>query len=430
MNQKNSLLIGGALAIGILLGWFANDAAPGSFQRVPRDQPTNPANSGRKISFYQSPMHPWIRSDKPGNCTICGMKLMPVTEGSAGFDADMNIVALGSNTVTALNLRVEPVERKTLLRNFRFTGVLEDDESKHRILSAYVDGRVEALHFTHVGAEVEAGAPLAEIYSPTILSAEREYVSLLESKNSVTGSDKSFLVDSARIRLKRLGLTDHQIAMLPNKSASASTSAIVAPLAGTIVNKFVFAGAYIKEGDKLFELGDLTTLWFQAVFYDQDLPWLGTNLEVTVTTPSVPGRKFPGRLTFVNPTLDEMTRSGRVRIEVENPLGPPNSVTRRLLLHKSYAQAEVLTRLENVLVIPRSAVLRPANDAIVYVEAGGNAYERRVVTLGRTGDNGYEVIQGLSEGDHVVTEGNLLIDAQSQIVQSGRSSTNLVHQHP
>jgi Cu(I)/Ag(I) efflux system membrane fusion protein len=119
-----------------------------------------------------------------------------------------------------------------------------------------------------------------------------------------------------------------------------------------------------------------------------------------------------------------------VRIEVENPLASTNVGTRRLLLHRTYGEAEILTRLENVLVIPRAAVLRPAGEAIVYVDAGGNAYERRVVTLGRWGDNGYEVIQGLSESDHVVTAGNLLIDAQAQIVRSGQPSTNLVHQHP
>ncbi|MSU04383.1 MAG: efflux RND transporter periplasmic adaptor subunit [Pedosphaera sp.] len=430
MKQKTFLLVIGTLILGILLGWFAAGHVPFSTQTINGAGSTNLMTSGRKIGYYQSPMHPWIRSDKPGNCTICGMKLMPVFEGSSGFEADMNIVALGSNTVNALHLQVEPVKRTTLLRTLRLAGVLEDNDFKHRVISAYVDGRIEALHVNYNGAEVQAGEPLADLYSPTLLSAEREYVTLLETKNPLASSDRSLLLDSARIRLKRLGLTDQQIAQLPQKAASASTTAIVASQTGTVVSKFVFAGAYIKEGDKLFELADFSTLWFNAVFYDQDLPWLQTNVEVTVSTPSVPGGKFPGKLTFINPTIDEATRSGRVRIEVENPVASTNVGTRRLLLHRTYGEAEILTRLENVLVIPRAAVLRPAGEAIVYVDAGGNAYERRVVTLGRWGDNGYEVIQGLSESDHVVTAGNLLIDAQAQIVRSGQPSTNLVHQHP
>ncbi len=425
MKYSTILIVAITLVLGVFIGWFAGGNGSRFSSSSHQGAGTNAPSRG-KIAYYQSSMHPWIKSDKPGNCTICGMKLVAVLEGGAGFETQMNLVVLSSNTITALNLRVEPVAVKTLKRTLRLSGILEDNESKHQILSAYVDGRIEELLVGFSGADVNVGELLATIYSPGLLAAEREYSTLVQSTNRL---EMAPITESARIRLQRLGLTDKQIAELPKKPFSAGSSEILSPVTGTVVSKFVFAGQYVKEGDKIFELADLSTLWFNAVFYERDLPWLHTNALVSVTTPSVPGRTFQGQLTFINPTMDETTRSGRVRIEIENPMVPSAGGNRRLLLHRTSADAAIETRLENVLVIPRSAVLRPSDDAIVFVESGGNAYERRAVTLGRVGDDSFEILDGLVEGEKVVTQGNLLIDAQAQMGRSEPLPTHREHQN-
>jgi hypothetical protein len=162
-----------ALVAG-LGGWFAARYVT----------PTKPAETSgeRKILYYQSAMHPWIKSDKPGNCTICGMKLVPVYEGEKGFEASADIVSLPTNSISVVNVQTELVGRRPLTHTLRVAGRIDDDDTRHRFVSAYVDGRIEKLFVNYVGAEVVEGQPLATFYSPQLLSAEREYLALLRMR--------------------------------------------------------------------------------------------------------------------------------------------------------------------------------------------------------------------------------------------------------
>src|SRR4051794_20383776 len=154
-------------AIAAAAGWYAA-----------RHTATGPAKAqqGRKILYYQSPMHPWIKSDKPGNCTICGMKLVPVYEGETGFAAAGDGLTLSSNVVNVINVATEAVKKGPLVRTLRVAGTIDGDDRRHRIISAYVGGRIEKLAVNYVGAHVKEGEPLAVLYSPALLTAEREYV--------------------------------------------------------------------------------------------------------------------------------------------------------------------------------------------------------------------------------------------------------------
>jgi Cu(I)/Ag(I) efflux system membrane fusion protein len=409
-------------------GWFASRHFSGQHTGGANTS----ASAGRKVLYYQSAMHPWIKSDKPGRCTICGMELIPVYEGEKGFDSVEGVTTLGSNIIQVIHVQSDEVTRRPLRRTLRVAGTIEDDDTKHRFVSAYVEGRIEKLAVNFVGAEVNASQPLATVYSPTLLAAEREYAVLAKQQSAGTNAqfaaEHQRLVEAAAQRLKRLGLSDAQIAALPNKPESDIHTSILAPVSGTVVARFVYEGQYVKEGDKLFELADFSTMWFQFDAYERDLVWIKASQTVEVTTPAAPGLTFTGAVVFIDPNLKEMTRTARVRVELPNPLLEENGRRRRQLYHKLYADALVHVETPEVLAIPRAAVLMPGPQALVYLDKGGGGFEQREVKLGRAGDEDWEVLDGLGEGDKVVTTGNLLIDAQAQLRAGGRSGGS-EHRH-
>ena len=378
-------------------------AATGTWYALRDNQEDAPSSSGeRKVLFYQSAMHPWIKSDKPGRCTICGMELTPVYEGEKGFDESGgdNIIALTQSQIQVLHVQTATAKTRPLTRKLHVSGTIDDNASRHRVLSAYVDGRIDRLHVNYVGAEVTEGQPLAEFYSPALLQAEREYRQL--------GGE---LKRNAALRLKQMGLTEEQIGALDSKPADSLVSQILAPITGTVVSQSVYEGQYVSTGQALFEIADFSTMWFMFLAYEQDLPWIKPGLSVHVSTPSIPGKTYTGKITFIDPNFDEATRSTKVRVELDNPLVDG----RRELLHRLYADGMVELEAPEVLTVPRSAVIQTGPEAVVYVDQGGGAYAHTPIQIGRRGDTHIEVLSGLSEGDEVVTNGNLLIDGQAEM---------------
>ncbi len=361
--------------------------------------------SERKPLFYQSAMHPWIKSDKPGSCTICGMKLTPIYAGEKALDSstDANLVVLTPSQIQVLNVETSEVKIQPLTRNLQVAGMIDDDTRRHRIISAYVDGRVDKLHVNFMGAEVTEGQPLADYYSPSLLQTEREY-------RQLSGELKR----NTALRLRQMGLTAGQIDAVTDKPADALNSQILSPTSGTVVGQSVYEGQYMALGEKLFEIADFSIMWFQFLAYETDLPWIKIGQSVTITTPSIPGKSFTGSVTFIDPNFDESTRSTKVRVELENPLVGG----RRELLHKLYADGLVKIETPATLAIPRSAIIQTSAEAVVYADQGGGAYSQMPVKIGRRGDALVEILSGLTAGDKVVTNGNLLIDGQAEINRS------------
>jgi Cu(I)/Ag(I) efflux system membrane fusion protein len=388
-------------------GWFARQSFGPAVSR------SAPSAGERPVKFYQSPMHPWIKSDQPGKCTICGMDLTPVYEGDAGFATDSGLVTLGTNQLTVVQVGTRPVRRAAITRTLRVAGSIDDNDQRHRLLSAYVDGRTERLFVNQLGAEVVAGQPLATFYSPQLLTAVREYL----AAHQAPGAN---LAEGAALRLRQMGLNEDQIRGLPaNFGPTNLTVELLAPMTGTVVAKEVYEGQYVKEGDKLFELADFSSMWFVFDAYERDLEWLRVGQPVEITAPSLPGRRFTNAISFIDPNLRGETRSAKIRVELANPQVDEPGGPRRLIRHRVFADGQVRAATEPVLTVPRSAVLSPGTQAVVYVERGNGAYEQRAVTLGRAGDEIWEVVSGLSEGDSVVTSGNLLLDSQAQLHAAG-----------
>ncbi len=385
-------------AIAVTGTWYYKD-------RMSHETAQSPAAAERKPLFYQSPMHPWIKSDKPGRCTICGMELTPIYPGEKGFDATGggSAVALTHSQVQVMNVQTVAAKTQPFTKALKVAGTIDDDATRHRILSAYVDGRVEKLHVNYMGAEVTQGQPLAEFYSPSLLQTEREY-------RQLSGDLKK----NTALRLRQMGLTPEQITGVDQKPNEVLTSQILAPIGGTVVGQKVYEGQYVTTGQELFEIADFSTMWFMFPAYEQDMPWISVGQSVSVTTPSKPGRTFVGKVTFIDPNFDETTRSTSIRVELENP----RVNGKRELLHRLYADGAVEVKTPAVLAIPRSAVIQTGADAVVYVDQGGGAYSQKPVKTGRHGDQLVEVLSGLAEGDLVVTNGNLLIDGQAELNRS------------
>lgn len=373
--------------------------------------------SAAPATVYQCPMHPWIKSDKPGNCTICGMKLVPVYEGeAAATSAGGTVVKLGALSASVTQIETSPVVKQPLRRVIRVAGQIDDDDSAHRRLSAYVDGRIDKLFVNYVGAEVTAGQPLASIYSRDLLVARSEHVEALRRAPS---PEKESLLVASRQKLRRLGLTLEQIEKLPGQSGD--TFDIVAPISGTVVERKVYEGQYVKEGDVLFEIGDFSKMWFVFDAYERDLAWIHVGQQVDVTAPSIPGKTLSAPIAFIDPNMVMNTRSAKVRVILDNPLAGEHDGHRRELLHKIYAEGRIQVESDPVLTVPRTAVLSPGGEPLAYVVKGEHEYEPRRLILGRAGDNVWEVLSGLEEGERVVTTGNLLVDAQAQLERPPQS---------
>ncbi|MDR1485578.1 MAG: efflux RND transporter periplasmic adaptor subunit [Planctomycetaceae bacterium] len=361
----------------------------------------------RKILFYQSSMHPWIKSDKPGKCTICGMALSPVYEGDAAAESNSDFIKLADITVAIIGVDSVSARVAPLRRTLRVAGVISDDETQHRLLSAQVPGRIEKLHVNQVGIEVVAGQPLADIYSPELLTAQRLYLENLGLFNSGTGAVTYSMLASNRESLLSLGMLGDDIKKLDD-SKKPNPIFVVRNLAeGTVISRKVYEGQYVNANDELFEVGNFSSLWFIFDAYESSLPLIRLNQKVTVSLPSFPDETFTAPITFIDPSLNESTRTARIRVVIPNP--------QKRILYRQTANGIINIETEPLLIVPRSSILYTRKKPVAYVDLGGGAYQLRQVVLGKIGDDEIEVISGIKEGEKVVCQAALLIDSQTQL---------------
>jgi Cu(I)/Ag(I) efflux system membrane fusion protein len=366
-------------------------------------------------TVYQCSMHPWIKSDRPGKCTVCGMDLAAVTAANAGSTAlnATGVVTLPATSIAVIGVQTATVTRQPLVRTLRVAGRIEDDDTRHRILSARVPGRVEKLFVNYVGASVEAGAPLATLWSPEALTAERVYTERLRGGEiAFSASERS----AAREQLQQLGLSDVDIAHLEETREPSAIVTVRAPVAGIVVAKSVYEGQYVQSSDRLFEIADFSRMWFVFDAYAQDIPWLHVGQSVEVTTRAVPGEVITSTIEFIDPNFDDQRQTTRVRAILPNPHYSVDGVPHNLP-HRVLAEGRVLVETPAVLAAPRSAILDTGGGPVAYVALANHSYQQRKLELGRRGDASVEILSGLTDGEQVVTEGNLLIDAQAQLTR-------------
>lgn len=420
-------------------------------------------------------MHPQIRQPKPGKCPICGMDLIPAGAGVEEKTGPSELVMSPSARKLA-DIRLTPVERRFVEVSVRMVGTVQLDETRVAYVTPRVPGRIDRLYVNFVGVPVKKGDHLADFYSPELISAQQELIQAagaarsLESSGAAAGLDSArALLESAREKLRLWQLPPEQIADIERSGKPSDHLTFYSPLAGIVVDRMdTFEGMYVETGMKLFTVADLSRVWIKLDAYESDLVWLRYGQPVTFRVEAYPGETFRGTIAFIDPVLDPMTRTVKVRVNAENPEGrlKPEMFVRAVAGVKStdagkaiqpdfagkwispmhpeivkdgpgtcdicgmpLVRAEALGYAgkepgiaEAPLVIPASAPLITGERAVVYVAVPGKegAFEGREIVLGPKAGDSYLVRSGLKEGDLVVVSGGFKIDSSLQI--QGRAS--------
>ena len=374
--------------------------------------------------LYTCAMHPFIIKDTPGSCPICGMQLIKkiaqVQTATAQTpeqkqQADMlSHVSLSPTQRVMANVATVTVARVPLSKEIAATGIVQFDQSRQAKVTAWVAGRIDRLHVNTVGAYVSKGKPVAEVYSPDLVSAQEEYLLALKSREQFKNSSiKSIaqggegLVGSARQRLKLMGVKDEQIAALEKGGKPNLRIPIYTPLSGVVIEKIVQEGQYVNLGDPLFAIADLSRVWVEVEVYENEFPFVKLGQAVSITSQSYPGKPFAGRVSFVYPFLDPKTRTVKVRVEMANP--------GLKLKPDMFVNALIKSPLGVTLAIPASAVMDTGKRQVVWVEKEAGMFEPRDVQVGaRVGDN-VQILSGLAQGEKVAASGGYLIDSEAQL---------------
>lgn len=424
-------------------------------------------HSGESDTIWTCSMHPQIRQPEPGLCPICNMALIPLEGGDGG---GLREVSISAEAAALLDVRISPVVRAPAEAEVRLFGRIDYDERTMTTITSRVAGRLDRLFVDFTGAVVQKGDHLAEIYSPDLLVAQRE---LIDSRRAIdalpAGSSPAVretrqrLLESARERLRLLQFSDGQIKAIEDSRQPEDRLTLYAKQSGVVTAKLASEGQYVKTGDALFKVADLSKVWLKLEAYESDLQWLRYAQDVEFTVEAVPGKTFHGRIAFIDPEIDSMRRVAKVRVNVDNSGNflKPGMFAEAIARSKTAANGKVIDRslegkwispmhpeivkdgpgkcdicgmdlvpaeklgfvsalreTEEPLLIPASAVLRTGNRAIVYVRIPGKevpAFEGREIVLGPQVGGRFIVASGLSEGELVVTRGAFKLDSELQI---------------
>ncbi|MHC4423824.1 MAG: efflux RND transporter periplasmic adaptor subunit [Planctomycetota bacterium] len=440
-NRRLNIFV--LVVVAFLAGYFLR-SRPSTAHKYPGDQPVP-----RK--WYCS-MDPQIIRDGPGKCPICGMDLVPMTTDSAGGAGPRELV-VSEEAAKLMEIATSPVQRKFVTAETRMVGKVDYDETRIKNITAWVPGRIDRLFVDFTGITVKKGDHMVEFYSPELIGTQTE---LLVSSTKLL----------AREKLRLLGLTAEQIEQIEKTGKPVDHLTIYAPIGGVVIHKNATEGMYVDTGTPIYRVADLSHLWVKLDAYESDLPWLQYGQQVEFTTEAYPGDVFKGKITFIDPILNDKTRTIKVRVNVDNTDGrlKPDMFVRAVahaevakggrvmaadmagkwicpmhpsIVKDSAAACDIcgmdLVTAESLgfvvadasgeppLVIPVSAALvtgRKLDRAVVYVQkpdAEKPTFEGREIVLGPRAGDYYIVKSGLAEGEIVVTNGNFKIDSALQI---------------
>ena len=358
-------------------------------------------------------MHPQIRQAEPGDCPICGMDLIPAhsvaTEKTTGFQMTKTAMKLAQIQTT----RIGPSATETSPLSLQ--GTLKTDETQMTHLVTHIPGRIEKLYVSYTGQAVVKGQKIALIYSPELITAQKELLEAQQLKELSPG-----LLTAAKNKLRYWKISDATIEQILSTARVRETFPIYADHSGVVIQKRITTGDYLKKGALLFDVANLNELWVQFDAYEKDLPNLSVGQNITFSTPSIPNTSFTARIQFIDPVIDPTTRSASVRASVNNRAGQ--------LKPEMFVRGSVATLSQNTLTVPKSAVLWTGERSVVYVKnpaAEIPSFEYRIVKLGAATRAGYEIISGLSAGEEVVTQGAFVIDAAAQL----NNQASMMNQH-
>ncbi len=454
------VLIAGAFLAGYL---FSDDGVSHSPDRQAAGVDAPQTSEGRRTAMdtessavWTCSMHPHIRLPKPGDCPICGMDLIQVADTTPDTGGHQ-VFTMSEAAKKLAEVRTSEVKRGRAWKRIDMVGMVFEDETRVAALTSRVGGRLDEVHVDFTGERVEKGDPMVTIWSPTLITTQVELFETMRGADPDEG-----LLRGAEEKLKQFGLTDAQINEIKVKQRPMLYVTLRAPISGIVMERRALLGHFVDEGTVMYQITDLSKVWVKMDAYESDLPWIRYGQDVTFTTPAIPGKRFVGRVVFIEPVLRMDTRSVKVRVEVDNPellLKPHMFVSAELraeldatgrVVKPEWAGKYICPRhpdsisdepgpcpegdglrkpatafgyapddFERPLLIPETAPLFTGKRSVVYVEVPGAkepAYELRKVTLGPKAGTSYIVIDGLRQGERVVTHGNFKIDSAMQIL--------------
>jgi len=359
-----------------------------------------------KTTIWTCAMHPQIRRDAPGKCPICGMDLIPLNQNVT--DIDPNAIHLTREAAQLANVLTSVVSRQSSVKEVRLYGKLQADERLLQSQVAQYPGRIDKLLVNFTGETVKKGQTLALIYSPELVTAQQELLEAAKTKQS-----QPEIYEAAKEKLQLWKLSDSQIAGIENSGKVQTKFEVVSTISGIVTSRRVNNGDYVSQGTSLYDLVDLTSLWVMFDAYESDLPFLKSGDKIDFTVQAMPGETYSGKIIFIDPVVDPITRVSKVRVEINNRSGK--------LKPEMFATGVVkanMAEFKDKMVIPRSAVLWTGKRSIVYVKLPGTdepIFKIREIGLGPMLGSSYIVADGLTEGEEIVTQGTFSVDAAAQL---------------
>ncbi|NIM97979.1 MAG: efflux RND transporter periplasmic adaptor subunit [candidate division Zixibacteria bacterium] len=328
-----------------------------------------------------------------------------------------NVIKLAPEVAVLSDIQTEPVQYRRLVKEIQTVGEIAYDERRVKVVSAWIGGRIDRLYVDFTGIDVKEGDPLAELYSPELVSTQQEYLLALETREMMRsgGNEEAIksandLLNATRLRLFLWGISEQQIDQMEKTWRVNPRMNIHAPIGGTVIHKRVNEGQYVKTGEALYTIADLAVVWALVDIYEYEMAWVRRGQRVSVTTPAYPGMPFTGTVSFIDPFLDTKTRTVKVRMDVPNP--------QLVLKPGMYVEARLKIPLKNqkpVLSIPYTAVLDTGVRKVAYVEVGEGEYKPVEVQVGPRAGDYVPVLSGLKKGQRVVVSANYLLDSQSTL---------------
>lgn len=369
------------------------------------------AESARTILYYQCPMHPGFKSDKPGAAPCCGMEMEPVFAGgeTAGKEASPSLppgtLHISTEKQQVIGVRTGVVERSSSARTIRLLGRVAADETRLYKIKAAADGWIQEVYPVTTGSFVKKGQPLASFYTPDFYVTGQNYISaLLNLDRRAPGTERT--VQTFEDTLRSLGADSPQLEEMKRTRQVSRNIVISAPATGFVIFRDVSAGLRFEKGEELFRIAELDPLWIYAELYENEARYVRAGARAKVTHPQL-GERFSARVSDVLAQFDSTSRTMKVRLEVANP--------RHLLRPEMFVDVEFPLNLPPSLTVPAEAVLDTGMQKTVFVDRGAGVFEPRRVETGWRMDNRVEIVKGLMDGERIVVSGNFLIDSETRL---------------
>lgn len=401
--------------------------SPMGMDRIPvYTESANPETTHvQEKSYYTCPMHPSVRKESPGACPICGMTLVKkVEEETVQMKKSGTQIIVSPSKQILANVSTTKAVRTQSQKIIRAVGTIEYPEENFRHISSRFPGRIEKLYVTYIGQQVRSGDPVADLYSPEAISAQQEYLFAKDSYEQSKDQAESIaegaraLFEQSKQKLLLWGFSEEQIVALDSAKKAQNAITIYSPISGTVIQKNVEPQRYVAAGENLFDVADLSTVWVVANVYENEMPLLHIGQTMTASTESYPGKEFGGRISFISPTVDPSTHTVRVRAEF------PNSNHEFKI--NMFVDVRIQTEIPLSINVPKTAVLSTGKRQVVWVQIEENIFEPRVVTTGMESENSIQILDGIDEGDVVVTSGGYLLDSESQMEATNKSETETI----